>query len=89
MNNRSPRLTKLAARLAGVVLVGVLASACGSGGGSASPPAGVPSSGSGSTTTTTQPAASSTSSTLPACGATRDPLDPADTGPPAGSPAGC
>jgi ABC-type glycerol-3-phosphate transport system substrate-binding protein len=88
IHDRSPRLAKLMARLAGVVLVGLLAAACGSGGGSASPPAGVPSSGN-ETTTTTQPVTSTTSGTLAPCGATRDPLDPTDAGPPAGSPAVC
>jgi len=75
------------ARLLGVVLVGVLAAACGSGGTSANAPSGV-ASGRGSTTTTV-PTTGTPSTTLPSCGATRDPLDPTNTGPPAGSPATC
>lgn len=44
---------------------------------------------SASTTTTSPVTHAGTARTLPTCGALRDPFDPADTPPPAGSPARC
>ncbi len=88
MRMHRTRAIKLAARLAGVLLVGVLATACSSGGAPAANPA-VQSNGNGTTSTSTTAPASTTSTTLAGCGAQRDPLDPTDAAPPAGSPANC
>jgi hypothetical protein len=84
----SRRAVKIVTRLCGVLLVGSLAAAC-SPGNSASPPpvTGVPSGGHASTTTTTT--TTTVPETLPACGASRDPLDPTNSRPPSGSPANC
>jgi hypothetical protein len=82
------RPIKLAARVASVLLVGVLATACSSGGGPSANPA-VQSNGQGTTSTSTTAPSSTTSTTLAGCGAKRDPLDPTDAPPPSGSPANC
>jgi hypothetical protein len=83
MRRHPSRVAKIAVRVCGVVLTAALCAACGGGGGSASPPTAVPSAGHSSTTTTapvhTTP---TTPTTLPECGATRDPLDPTDSNAP-------
>jgi hypothetical protein len=73
---QSRRVTRVASRLVGVLCVGLLAAACTPGAPNATPPKIAPSSGhSSTTTTTTLPTATS----LPQCGASRDPLDPTDS----------
>ncbi|GEM_PF-6976173 len=67
------------AGLAALALAGVLAAGCSAGSPAVTPPTAVPTGGQHPTTTTTAPA---TSSTLPECGATRDPLDPTDSSAP-------
>jgi hypothetical protein len=68
------RVARVTSRLAGVLCAGLLAAACTSGGPNATPPKIAPSSGHSSTTTTTTTVPTATS--LPECGASRDPLDP-------------
>jgi hypothetical protein len=69
------RLARIGSGLAALTLAGLLGAACSSGAPSANSPSVANSSGHSSTTTTAAP----TNTTLPQCGATRDPLDPTDS----------
>jgi hypothetical protein len=71
------RLTKVGLRLSGVIVAGAIATACSTGGGSATPPTVARVAGHSLTTTTTT--TTTTPTTLPECGATRDPLDPTNS----------
>ena len=73
INVRRPRLLSIAGRLGAALCAGLLAAACSAGTPNATPPKATPSAGHSSTTTTTTVP---TNTTLPECGATRDPLDP-------------
>jgi hypothetical protein len=85
-----PARRRVGAALCGLVAAGALVAACGGGGGAAVQNHGghdaLARANSTSTSTTTT---STTTVTLPACGSLRDPFDPSDTPPPAGSPALC
>jgi hypothetical protein len=69
-----------ARRVVAVAVAGLMAAGCAVGSPAVTPPRkAVPAAGQHTATTTTSPA---TSSTLPECGATRDPLDPTDSSAP-------
>jgi hypothetical protein len=73
-------LGRNARRVVAVAVAGLMAAGCAVGSPAVTPPPkAVPSAGRHSATTTTTP---TISSTLPECGATRDPLDPTDSSAP-------
>lgn len=80
--------------LGSLAIAGLIATGCGQAGGSAAPQRGTrghlaAATTAGTTTTTTAATTTTTTKALANCGATRDPFDPTNAPPPAGSPALC
>lgn len=83
----APRRVGLA--LCCLVAAGALAAGCGGSTGAAAPAGARHATLTKSTTTSTTTTTTTVPANLPACGSRRDPFDPSDSPPPAGSPAIC